>query len=424
MAMSDQKEKPLSEFNIFDPEMIECPFPYLKRLRDEAPVYRDEASGIFQVTNYELICQVARDAKTFSNNFGAQLAGQGNPDAELVGDDAAAAIAARPINTLLTADPPVHTRYRKLVNKAFSPKRVAELEPLIEGIVNSKIDAFINDGKAELLSQLSQPVTLSVIADQLGVPQSDIPTFRKWSDAAVMQLSQVASKEQQEDSQKKVRELFEYFEKKFAEKKANPSDDIITDLVNATLKDEGDPRGLEVGEFLSIVQQLLVAGNETTANAIVEGMYMLIDNPEQMEAVQNNLDLIPSLVEETLRLTTPTNNMWRVATKDTEVGGVQIPEGSIVLIRYGSGNRDESVFADPDKFDVQRENVNSQIAFGQGVHTCVGNALARKEMQVTFRAIFTRMKNFQFAEGLNDFRHNPNFLLRGLQKLHVTFDKA
>ena len=180
---------------------------------------------------------------------------------------------------------------------------------------------------------------------------------------------------------------------------------------------------METPEQLSIIQQLLVAGNATTAHSITEAIKLLIENPDQMELVVNDHSLIPNMIEESLRLLTPTNNMWRIATEDTELGGVAIPAGSALLLRYGSGNRDEDLFENPDKFDVTRKNARRHVAFGQGIHVCLGMNLSRKEMYTAFPIILDRLKNMRFTEK-NDFNYSPNVLLRGLDSLNIEFDKA
>jgi cytochrome P450 len=173
--------------------------------------------------------------------------------------------------------------------------------------------------------------------------------------------------------------------------------------------------------MLSILQQLLVAGNETTTHTISEGMLLLIRNPDQLQKVQANAELIPVMVEEVLRLTTPTANMWRVAVKDTEVNGLAIPAGTMLQIRFSSANRDENVYPDPNSFDVERNNVKTNIAFGHGVHMCVGANLARKELEVAFRVILSRMDDLQLDCAEEELYYPPNALLRGLAKLPVRF---
>ncbi len=413
--------KKLEEYNSFDPDLMECPFHYWKQLREEAPVFQDPTTGMYLVSNYKLVCDVVRNPTLFSNKFGLSLRNDDSPHQKKLREIAATGYEA--VDTMLTADPPEHTRYRKLVNKAFSPKRVAEMDKGIEKIVNEIIDGFIDKGEVELLSEFGQLLPLIVIAEQLGVPVSDRKKFRKWSDSFIAQLSMMADEERQLQAQRDIVEFQHYFAEKLKEKKANPTDDIISDLAHVTLEDEGDPRGLNTAEQLSILQQLLVAGNETTAKSIVEGMYLLITHPDQMKAVYEDYELIPNMIEESLRMLTPTNNMYRVVTDDTELGGVKIPKGSMLMVKYGAANRDTDEFADGEDFDIRRKNARSHLAFGMGIHTCIGNSLARQEMKVGFRVLFDRTKNWRFVEGKNDFRHSPNVLLRGMEKLHLAFDK-
>ncbi len=414
-------DKKLKDVNIFDPELMGCPHSYFKKLRDEAPVFQDPTTGIFQVSKHELICQVARDAELFSNQFGAvqRSGGQEYPQeaADILINEGYP-----PVDTMLTADPPRHTRYRSLVDKAFAPKRVSELGPNIDEKINFIIDQFYDSGKCEVTTQISKQLPIRVIAEQLGVPMDDYDKFSNWSDAFVAQLSGTSSPEEHIEIAKKLVQFQQYFANKLDEREDNDSDDILSDLANLTFEDDdGVNRKLEKSEQLSIIQQLLVAGNATTAHSISEAIYLLIANPDQMDLVLNDYKLIPNMVEESIRLLTPTNNMWRIATADTELDGVKIPKNSLIIIRYGSGNRDEDLFENPDKFDVTRKNSRRHVAFGQGIHVCIGMNLARKEMYTAFPIILDRLKNMRFGED-NDFLYSPNVLLRGLNKLNIEFD--
>ena len=417
-------ENKLEEINIFDQELMKCPHAFYKKLRDEAPVYQDPNTGIFQVSKHELICEAARNAKVFSNDFGA-LQKDGGSDtypkeaAEIMEKDGYPAV-----NTMLTADPPRHTKYRKLVDKAFTPKRVSEMGPAIEEKTNLIIDQFFDEGKCEVASQLAQPLPIRVIAEALGASTDDYEFFRISSEAFTDQLSGTSTPEEHIEIAKKLVKFQQYFAERLKEKEKNPSDDILSDLATLDFEDENNiTRKMETPEQLSIIQQLLVAGNATTAHSITEAIKLLIENPDQMELVINDNSLIPNMVEESLRLLTPTNNMWRIATEDTELGGVSIPAGSALMLRYGSGNRDEDLFENPDSFDVTRKNARRHIAFGQGIHVCLGMNLSRKEMYTAFPIILNRLKNMRFTEK-NDFNYSPNVLLRGLDSLNIEFDKA
>ncbi len=416
-------EDDLNKINIFDPELMACPHAFFKKLRDEAPVYQDPNTGIFQVSKHELICEAARNAKVFSNDFGALQRDGGSDSYPQEAADIMEKEGYPAVNTMLTADPPRHTKYRRLVDKAFSPKRVSDMGPAIEEKTNLIIDQFIEDGECEIASQLAQPLPIRVIAEALGASTDDYEFFRISSEAFTDQLSGTSTPEEHIEIAKKLVKFQQYFAERLNEKRKSPSDDILSDLATLEFEDENNVlRKMETPEQLSIIQQLLVAGNATTAHSITEAIKLLIENPDQMELVTNDHSLIPNMIEEALRLLTPTNNMWRIATEDTELGGVAIPAGSALLLRYGSGNRDEDLFENPDKFDVTRKNARRHVAFGQGIHVCLGMNLSRKEMYTAFPIILDRLKNMRFAND-NKFSYSPNILLRGLDSLNIEFDK-
>jgi cytochrome P450 len=412
---------PLAEVNTFDPDLLQDPHLYYRRLREEAPVFRDPKTGIVSVATYDLIMEVNRQPLVFSNNFGGQMRGAiGQLDAEeaqVMSEGIAVA------NTMLTADPPVHTRYRKLSMKAFTHKRVEEMGAYVSKVANELIDGFIADGRCEFKSAFANQLPMIVIADSLGAPRSDMDLFHRWSDAFVVQLGGVSDRETRLEASRRINEFQRYFIKIIEEKRLKPTDDVISDLVHATLAEEGDPRGMDYSELLSIIQQLLVAGNETTAHTLTTGLYYLISDPALLARVLADRDLIPSFVEETLRLLTPTNNMWRVATRDAEIGGFPVRQGEMILVRYGSGNRDAHQFPNPDMFDPDRPDARDHLAFGAGIHTCIGAQLARKEMVTAFGIILDRLKSPRFQPGRNAFRYSPNILLRGVLELHIEFDR-
>jgi cytochrome P450 len=411
----DVTARALDEFTPFDPEVMRCPHAYNQRMRTEAPIYRCPHTGVFFVFDYEHIRAIAADHGTFSNRFGQAMRSPGEIDPRL------AEVQAKgypPVDTMLTQDPPLHRRYRGLVNQAFTARRVATLEPDIARIAHDLIDRFAARGRAEFVSEFCGPLPLTVIADQLGVPRADLPLFNTWSDAFVAQLSRMASQDEELEAVKLIVEFQHYFAKKLEERRADRRDDILSDIVHARLEGE---RPLDTAESLSIIQQLLVAGNETTTSAIAEGVLLLIQHPEQQAQVRSDRTLVPNLVEEVLRLSSPTANMWRVCTRDTEIGGVHIPAGSMVQIRYASGDRDEGVFAAPEAFDITRANARQNLAFGHGVHMCIGASLARKEMQVAFDVILDRLDDLALDCDPAALVYPPNALLRGLKALPLRF---
>ena len=411
----------LAESNPFDPAILESPWDYNRQLRAEAPVYRDPNTGLFLISSYEHVLDALKDHVTFSNRFAPAMGGQGGPFGNAEGDPALAERKARSypiVDTMLTADPPEQKRFRGLVNKAFTNRRIEQLSPYVEALADELIDTFARDGRFEVLSQFAVPLPLTVIADQLGVPRADLPKFKRWTDGFTAQLSGMASAEGQREAVERILEYQEYFAAKLEACAKDPRDDIISDLVRARIDGE---RPLDIGESLSIIQQLLVAGNETTAATIAEGLLLFVSNPEQLALVKADPDLIPNMVEEVLRLTTPTANMWRRVTADTELGGVKIPEGSMALVRFASANRDEKVFPNADRFDVRRANASEQLAFGHGVHFCVGAQLARKELTTAFRRLLSRLEGLRLAPD-QELHHKPNILLRGLAELHLEFE--
>ncbi len=404
----------LEELNFFDPEVLECPFDIYKQVQEEAPVLKLPGSNIFLVTRHADVRQIIRDPATYSNNFSNMInADSGNNQIRDV-----YASGYEMVETLLTQDPPRHKVYRSLVNKVFSNKRIESMRGYIEHITNELIDAWIDDSEVDLLNQLCVPLPIYVIADQLGVPRSELPLLKKWSDASASRVGQLADEERQLQDANDIVEFQHYFADMLDRLRDNPQDNIISDLANAKI-DEG--RLLTKAEALGMLQQILVAGNETSTNAISGGVVLLIQNPQQQQRLRESPEHVLTAVEEILRLESPTTGMWRRVTCDTEMGGVEIPEGAMVMVRYEAANRDECVFSNPEKMDVLRSNAKDHLAFGQGIHFCLGAQLARTELEIALSALLKRTDNWVLAEGKNTLLHHPNMLLRGLKELHITF---
>ena len=404
----------LAEINPFSPESIEDPRAFWSAMRSERPVYEIPGTGFFAVSRYEDALYVLTNEEIFSSNQPPGMQTQPGPEIEEILKQGYP-----PANTLLTNDPPSHTRFRALVNKAFTPRRVAAMEPKIREIANQLVDGFIGDGRVELVSQFAVGLPLTVIADSLGVAREDMAKFKRWSDDSVAPLGGMITYERQIECARSLVEFQHYFAARLEERRAEPRDDMLTDLVNARL-DGVEP--LNVAELLNILQQLLVAGNETTTNLIASAMMILLRDPAQMAALRADSSLIPNFVEEALRLESPVTALFRVARIDTEVGGVKIPAGSRLAVIYGSANRDDSQFPGAERLDIRRENARTHLAFGQGVHFCIGAALARQEGKIAFETLLGRLKNIRFAAERNDFTHTPSFILRGLRELWLEFD--
>ena len=407
----------LSELDFFSAEVQECPFHVYQQLQEEAPVWQMPGTNVFVVTRYDDIREIIRDPGRFSSSFSALLnTGSSNEEVNAIYGQGY-----EMVETLLTQDPPRHRVYRNLVNKVFSNKRIEGMRSEVEKMSNELIDQWIDEPEVDLLNRFCVPLPIYVISDQLGVPRSELSLIKKWSDASASRLGRLADEEEQIQNAKDIVEFQHYFAALLDRMREAPEDNIISDLANNTI-DEG--RLLTKPEALGMIQQILVAGNETSTSAIAGGVVLLIQNPEQQAMLRQHPDLISAAVEEILRLETPTSGMWRRATADTEIGGVDIPEGAFLMVRFAAGNRDESIFTDGGAMSVARENADSHLAFGQGTHFCLGAQLARMEMQVALTGLLNRTTDWALVEGKNPLKHSPNVLLRGLTDLHISFSKT
>ncbi len=410
---------PLEAHDFFSEQTLSCPFDFYRELHREAPVYPVPGTDIYVVSRHEHIRKLLKQTDLYSNDISAAL-NIGGPSPE-----AAAVLAQgwKPANTLLTMDPPGHKTYRSLLNKVFSARRVEQMHDYVETITDELVDAFIERGECEFVGEFCVPLPVYIIADQLGVPRSDLALFKRWSDASAAQLGRYSDEQGSDAEVENARLIVEfqhYFVDKLAERRQSPRDDIISDLARAEI-DDGRP--LTTEELLSLLQQLLVAGNETTTSSIAGGLWQLLQYPEQMAKLRAEPALIANAVEEMLRLESPTAGMWRLVTRDTELHGVLLPAGSKVMLRFAAANRDPEQFDAPECMDVSRDNASSHLAFGQGIHFCLGAMLARKEMQVAFSKLLGRLDNIRLAEDKPEPAYWPNLLLRGLDSLHIRFDK-
>lgn len=403
-----------------DPAVLADPFPFMAALRRDAPVWRDPRSGVVHVTTHALAIEVNKKPKVFSSAM-AHLLKSGGAGAI---DPEEAAIMAQGlpwIDTMITADPPAHSRYKRLAMKAFTPMRVEAMSDYIAQVTHALIDQFAGAGQVEFKTAFADQLPSIVIADMLGVDRADIPRFQQWLRSVISRIAGAATREARFAAAHDEIALQRYLLGVIAERRASPRDDVISDLVHATLAEEGDPRPLEDVELLGILHQIFTAGQETTAQALSYGIYQLLRHPEQLAAVRADRAQVPGLVEETLRHLTPVSAMWRIVKEDTVLGGVPLAAGDVVLVRYASANRDEARFPDPDRFDAARPNARDHLAFGAGIHTCLGMALARKEMHVAFPILLDRLPGLRLPEH-DTFAFLPSLLLRGVARLDLEFD--
>ena len=402
--------------SLSDPAIMQDPFPFYQWALANAPVVELPGTGIKVIMNYAMCSEAAGRPDDFSNAFTATLSGALAADPEVSG------ILAQgwpQIDTLLTADPPVHTRFRKLVNLAFSMPRVNALEAGIREKVSGLIDKFSDKGECEFVSEFCVPLPVMVICEQLGFDQSWHSDVKRWSDAFADRLGHMISRERELECAREIVEFQNAVKVKIDERRATPMNDLLSDVVNARMEGE---QPLNDAEILSIAQQLMVAGNETTTHAIAGGIVHMARNPDQVAILRANPQLIGNAVEEVLRLDTPTAGMWRVVTRDCKLGDYEFKGGSMVLVRYAAANRDPAQFPEPDSFQVERKNARTHLAFGKGIHMCVGNMLSRKEMTVAFETLLDQIDDIRIADGAV-LEVAPNLLLRGYKAVPITFRK-
>ena len=409
----------LSAYSLLDDTTRECPFPYFRAVREQQPVYFMPEIQAYYVSRYEDVRHVKRHPELFSNNI--YLANSRSPARDTAEAYRAEHGWAR-VPTLQRTDPPVHGRYRKLIDGAFSVRRVRTMTDYIETIVNDLIDEFIDQGECDFVTRFAVPLPCTVIADQLGVPRSRLPDLKAWSDAMLAPGGGFTDAEAAVDCAKLVVEAQQFFATVMAERRNQPQDDIITDLVNATIADGSNgARALTMPELQDLLDQLLTGGNETTTSAIGSALMLLLRNPALAANLRDDDKALKAFIEESLRLETPVLHLWRMATEDTELAGVTIPKGSVLALGYASANRDSAVFADAESFDVRRSKPGAHLSFGSGPHHCPGAALARQEMFSTFKILLTRLDHIELAIAESDLAHAPSIFLRGLAQLPIRF---
>ena len=428
MSTAVDENASLSDINLFDDNTLIDPWEAYDRLREHAPVYYMTDLNIHVVTRYDLLMQAARDVETFSSQFGDFLRASqmrafaaAPPEVQKEVSKHDAKMVVQPA-TLLSADPPVHGKYRSLVDKLFTAGQVRKMEPFVQGIIDDTIDDFIDEGEIDFIDRFAFPIPLKIIADRFGIPEADHPLFFSGATALASGLrATVPSHEEMIRRAKLGVELQQFLIALLEEKRKKPSDDMISLLGEVRLEDEDRP--LNHGEVISILQQFLVAGHETTASSFGFGMHLLCLNPGAEDKIRGEKKGIRTFCEETLRIEAPVQGLPRVVTKDTELGGFPLKKGDMIMLRYGAANRDERQFTCPNDLDITRKNAGSQLAFGSGIHHCPGASLARQELNLGFGSLLERAGNFRLAPGHLEPKAEPSFILRNLPHLYVQFDR-
>jgi len=406
----------LADINLWDKDrFVEgVPHEWFERARREQPVFWHEGEPDFDgpqggagpfwcVTDYDSVVAVNRDNATYSSH--EKLVFMWDPDDANLEQQRL---------LMLNMDPPMHTRYRRLINKGFTPRMVSELESTMRKRTTEIIDKVADRGECDFVVDVASELPLQVIADLMGVPQKDRHKLFDWSNRMVG-ADDPEYGITEEITQQASMELYAYASQLAEEKRADPKDDLISVLTNAEVDGE-KLSGVEIDLFFLL---LSVAGNETTRNLISHGMVTLLENPEQLERVRKDRSLLPGTVEEMLRYASPVMNFRRTATQDVELNGQQIKKGDKVVIWYISANYDDKVFKDPYKFDITR-SPNEHVAFGGGgPHFCLGANLARIEINVMFDEILDRLDDIEMTAPPSRLRSN---FINGLKHIPLRFN--
>ncbi len=400
------------EVDFLAPDVLRNPHPTLARLRDEAPIYHlrhmELGSYPWLVTRYDDAISLLNDER-FTKDF-VKVAAYGDgrrsePDYQM---QAAAAINRH----MLTLDPPDHTRLRNLIHKAFTPRMIRELEGRIREITNELIDGMVAKGEADFITDFAFQLPVTVIAELLGIPREDRDRFRYWSQTIIMGGTSGANLDAVGAA---AIEFIMYFHEQFDARREQPKDDLITGLVQ--VEEAGEK--LDQQELISMVFLLLVAGHETTVNLLGNGMLALLQHPEQMTQLREHPELMKTAVDELLRYDGPVGvSTMRWATEDVEYYGETIKKGEMVVASLLGANRDPSVFANPNDLDLGR-TPNKHIAFGNGIHYCVGAPLARMEGAVAFEVLLKRLPNLALTVDADELEWNPTVLLHGMKRMPI-----
>ncbi len=365
------------------------PFPWYRQMRETNPVSYSQEYGSWSVFRYNDVQKVLTDYSLFSS----QYMGEQQP------------IAMSIINT----DPPRHRQLRSLVTQAFTPRRIAQLEPRITQIVNELLDTVQPGGKMDVVDDLSYPLPVIVIAEMLGIPPERREQFKHWSDELIGESSTPGYNPQME--------MGRYFYQMIEERRREPKNDLISALIEAQI----DGEHLDMMELLGFCILLLVAGNETTTTLLGNALLAFTDYPEAMEELRARPELLPDAIEEVLRYLSPVKSMYRMALKDTELGGKQIKEGDFITAWIGSADRDEEQFPNADRFDIHR-SPNRHLAFGHGIHFCLGAPLARLEAKVALGIMLERLPHIQRVRDI-PLQPSSSYILQGVKHLPITFGK-
>ena len=410
-----------------DQSLVADPYPYYDYLRAQSPVLRLQPHGFVAVTGYEEALGVYKNVADFSS-----IVALGGPFPPLPftpeGDDLNAQIDAHRTQFpmyehMVTMDPPDHTKARSLLSRLLTPKRLKENEDFMWRLADRQLDEFLGEGHSEFLAEYAKPFSLLVIADLLGVPEEDHQEFRVVL-GAERPGARVGSLDHESVGTNPLQFLDEKFSGYLADRRSRPRDDVLTDLATAKYPDGSTP---EIIDVVRTATFLFAAGQETTAKLLSAAIKVLAERPDVQQTLRTDRSLIPTFIEESLRLESPVKSDSRLARRTTKVGDMDVNAGTIVMVLPGAANRDPRRFSDPHEFELRRANVREHIAFGRGAHSCPGAPLARVEGRVSLERMLDRMgeitvdEEFHGPAGARRYTYEPTYILRGLTDIHVRF---
>jgi cytochrome P450 len=410
--------------SLSDGHVMAKPRDFFWSLREQDPVHYDEKLGMWLVSRYDDIITLLRDPETYSDKHGyeAQYAsGFFEEFKEILERDGGGFFP-----DAIKSDPPYHTRIRKLLDKAFTSHRVNTLEPQITQVISNLVDQLLGkvaQGQVvDGVRDFAIPLTIAVICEQMGIDQYNGEKISRWSLAVTAQIGRMQNREQMIENAQEICDLQNFIIAQMKDREANPREDMISDLVHA-VTDDGEKLTFE--EAVSLVRALIIAGNDTTATAIGNLIYILANNPTMIDELYDHLDdsrYMTRFVEELLRFAPPIRGLAKMTTRATELGGQALPEGAHMLVLYSSGNDDETKFECPREFDVDRTNVGSHLAFGMGIHRCIGAALARMEIAVAARELVRKVKSISLNIEDDDIRFQQSVAVHAMESLPMTIE--
>ena len=387
-------------------------------LRAEQPVYHDPLTGHYVLTRYRDVRTTLLNHRLFSNDAG--MVGQKQSS---VTDQVEAIYRAKgplPGRNLQTYDPPEHKKHRGPIDRAFDHWKLEQLRGFITQQANRLIDGFIGQGEADFVSAFAIPFPLVVFADQLGVAHEDAPLLKLWADVAVEEINPVLPPERELEIAHLLADMSAYFQTAIAVARAKPDDRLLSKLVE-TIDPDDTNEGM--AELLSVIRAIVVAAGDTTTFALAGGLRLLCENPDLVPQIRADPASLLAFVEETLRIVSPVQTLFRRAREDVEIGGVAIPAGAIIEARYGAGDLDPESFSCPYAVNLARDNIRSHVGFGIGPHACPGMVLARTEMELGFKALVDRLDNFRPARGEQSYTYSTSYIAHGPVKAWIAFDR-